>query len=142
MRQTADGIKILLIQHWSGNWSFPKGHMEKGEDERQTAIREIKEETGLDVVLDEKFKRTITYMPAKDTLKSVVFFVAHNQSGEAVPQPEEVKTLEWVDLEMARGRITHDKDKWIMTSAYTYIKRKYFRDGKPLPITAAELKTK
>ena len=129
MRQTEDGIKILLIQHWSGNWSFPKGHMEKGENERQTAIREIKEETGLDVELDERFKRTITYMPTKNTIKSVVFFVGHSQTGEATPQPEEVKTLEWVELKNARDRITHDKDKSIMTAAYSYIRRRYLRNS-------------
>ena len=48
-----DGIKVLLVKNRNGKyWSFPKGHVEKGESEHQTAAREIKEETGLEVRLD------------------------------------------------------------------------------------------
>lgn len=57
-----------------------------------------------------------------------MFFVGHSQTGDPTPQPEEVKTLEWVELEKARDRITHDKDKSIMTAAYSYIRRKYMRN--------------
>ena len=40
--------KVLLIKHENGgHWAFPKGHVEEGETEVETALREIKEETGL-----------------------------------------------------------------------------------------------
>ena len=41
--------KILLIRQMSGMWGFPKGHVEEGETEEQTAKREVKEETGLSI---------------------------------------------------------------------------------------------
>ena len=50
-RITQNGQKeLLFIKHRHGtHWSFPKGHMEEGENEVQTALREVKEETGLDI---------------------------------------------------------------------------------------------
>ena len=46
-------IELLLIKHrFGGHWSFPKGHMESGETEVQTALREVKEETGLSIQLE------------------------------------------------------------------------------------------
>ena len=43
-----DKRTVLLIKHNSGHWDFPKGHVEGEESEVETAIREVKEETGLD----------------------------------------------------------------------------------------------
>lgn len=40
-------VEILLIQDAKDRWTIPKGHIEKGETARETAEREIKEETGL-----------------------------------------------------------------------------------------------
>ena len=46
--------QLLLLKHrCGGHWSFPKGHMEAGETEMETALREIREETGLRVFLRE-----------------------------------------------------------------------------------------
>ena len=47
-RKYHGNIELLLIKHVvGGHWSFPKGHVEAGESERQTALREVREETGL-----------------------------------------------------------------------------------------------
>ena len=48
-----DDGKVLLVQQHQGFWGFPKGHVENGETEIQTAIREVKEETNIDVIPDE-----------------------------------------------------------------------------------------
>ena len=41
--------KVLLIKQHQGFWGFPKGHVEDGETEEETAAREVKEETNIDV---------------------------------------------------------------------------------------------
>lgn len=47
-RRTQEGkVEILLIQDAKNRWTIPKGHVEEGEEPRQTAEREIREETGL-----------------------------------------------------------------------------------------------
>ena len=48
LRQQVDELYVVLLRHrFGGHWSFPKGHVEAGESERQTALREVREETGL-----------------------------------------------------------------------------------------------
>jgi len=47
MNETEDDIEILLIQDSKDRWTIPKGHIEPGENAKQTAIREIGEEAGL-----------------------------------------------------------------------------------------------
>mgnify|MGYP004419555925 CR=1 FL=1 len=55
-RKFHGNTEILLIRHIkSGYWSFPKGHVEGNETEAETAIREIKEETNIDVLIDTRF---------------------------------------------------------------------------------------
>lgn len=46
-RRFGQKIKYLLLHYESGHWDFPRGHIERGEKERQTAKREISEETGI-----------------------------------------------------------------------------------------------
>ena len=77
-RKRHGNTEILLIKHVrSGCWSFPKGHMEPGETEIQTAIREIKEETNIDVSVDDTaFWEVIVCKPRRDITKEVVYFLA------------------------------------------------------------------
>ena len=77
-----EGDKVLVIQQVKGHWGFPKGHVEDGETEVETAIREIKEETNLDVEIDETHRYIETYRPKEDVEKDVVFFVAKKIGGE------------------------------------------------------------
>ena len=68
---------VLLIRHEHGrHTSFPKGHVEAGETERQTAEREILEETGVRVRVDTGFRAENRYMARPDAEKLEVFFIA------------------------------------------------------------------
>ena len=76
-RQTENGREILLIRHVNGgHWAFPKGHMEGNETESETALREIREETGLTVTLDTGFRAVVTYSPKPGVMKDVIYFAA------------------------------------------------------------------
>lgn len=108
------GDKILLIQQAAGHWGFPKGHVEDGETEIETAIREIKEETNLDVEINEKFRYIEHYSPKEDVEKDVVFFVAKKIGGEIVAQEEEVQNIVWVSYAEAMERLTFESSKNVL----------------------------
>ena len=121
-RRFHGNIEILLIKHInSGHWSFPKGHVEQGETEIETALREIKEETGLDVLIDPSFRETVTYFPRKDTQKVVVYFIAKAKTFEYIPQEDEIAEIRWVDIGHAVQMLTYENDKTIVNKARTAI---------------------
>ena len=101
-RKHHGNTELLLIKHTNGgHWSFPKGHVEPGETEAQTALREVREETGLEVQIDTSFREVVSYSPRKDTIKNVVYFLAWVKSKEIHPQPEEVSQVKWVEISLA-----------------------------------------
>lgn len=109
-----DGDKILVIQQAAGHWGFPKGHVEEGETEVETAIREIKEETNVDVEINENFRYVETYSPKEDVEKDVVFFVAKKVGGENIAQEEEVQNIVWVSCEEAMDLLTFESSKNVL----------------------------
>ena len=121
-RKHHGNTELLLVRHLkSGHWSFPKGHMEAGETEEDTARREIKEETGLDVLLDTGFRETVNYSPKKNTKKTVVYFVGMVASHELIPQQDEISELRWLEIEQAGNVLTYDNDKLLANKAKSFI---------------------
>ena len=107
-----------MIKHVnSGHWSFPKGHVEPNETEVETASREIKEETGIDVIIDPTFRETVSYSPKKDTQKVVVYFIAKAKNFEYVPQEEEISDIKWVEIGHALSILTYENDRSIVNKA-------------------------
>ena len=120
--KTKQNTKILLVKNSNGRyWSFPKGHIEEGENEQQTAIREIKEETGLDVTLFNGFREISEYCPFGKIRKRVVFFLAQAFTDNVKIQEEEIDSYIWVDLQQARKMCSYDNDLRIIEKAETAI---------------------
>ena len=117
-----DDETIVLIEHMAlGHISIPKGHIEEGETEEQCAIREIKEETNLDVNLDTSFRYTITYSPKENVTKDVTFFLAMPKDETLIPQLCEVTSLEWVEINKAIEMVTFTTDKETLTQARDFL---------------------
>ena len=106
--------QVLLIHHNAGHWDFPKGHVEKGETEVQTAIREVKEETNIDVEVNDKYRYTVEYSPKEDVIKEVVYFLAKNISDDKEAQLEEVSEVQWFNFDEAFDKITYNTSKEIL----------------------------
>ncbi|MDE6034505.1 MAG: NUDIX domain-containing protein [Ruminococcus sp.] len=122
-RKFHGNTEILLIKHInSGHWSFPKGHVESGETEVETARREVKEETSIDVIIDPTFRETVTYSPKKDTVKVVVYFLARARNVNFIPQEEEIAEIRWVDISYAGNILSYENDRTIVTRAKNAIK--------------------
>ena len=103
--------KVLLIQQTKGHWGFPKGHVEVGETEIETAIREVKEETNLDVEINENKRYTMEYITDKGALKQVVLFVAKKINGDEKYQESEIKSMKWMTFDDAIKTITYDNTR-------------------------------
>lgn len=113
-----DRCKILLVRNHNGrNYSFPKGHVELGETEEETAIREVKEETGLDITIIPSFREVADYCPFGKIRKRVVFFMAQTMSDKVHIQEEEIDSFIWVDLDEAHHRCTYDNDLRVIRKA-------------------------
>lgn len=109
-----DGDKILLIKQLEGHWGFPKGHVEGGETEVQTAVREIKEETNYDVEIDERYRYQESYSPKEDVKKDVVYFVAKKMGGNMLAQVEEIQDIKWLSIEDAINKLTYQSSKNVL----------------------------
>ena len=112
-----DSDKVLLIHHNDGHWDLPKGHIENGETEVQTAIREVKEETNIDVQVNTKHRYITEYSPMEGVWKEVIFFIATKLGGEPVPQESEVQEVGWFSIEEAVEKITYDNTREVLKSA-------------------------
>lgn len=120
-------IKYLLVEEISGCYSFPKGHMENEESEEETALREIREETNLDVELYADFRVTERYNPAEKpgVTKEVVYFLGkYTSENPCVVRPDEVKSLKSLSLEDAINIVGYDNKKEFLKQADKYIKEK------------------
>lgn len=124
-RHTDGEWSVLLIRHERGRHvSFPKGHVERGETESQTAEREVLEETGVRVSVDTGFRAENRYFARADIDKLVVFFTAVADNQQPVAQRGEVAQAEWVDVEEAKNRLTYAPDREILLRAYRYVLEK------------------
>ncbi len=81
-------------------WSFPKGHQEAGETDMKTALRETKEETGLDVeIIDYEPIRTGHLIHGGMVYKEILLFLAKPLNEDLVLQDGEVEKAEWVQID-------------------------------------------
>lgn len=116
-------LYILLLKHNQGHWSYPKGHVEAYESELETALREVKEETNLDVRIDNNFRKIITYQPSENAMKDVVYFVATPTNHKIIAQEEEISQIQWFDYEKAQKIITYEEDRKLLELAVNYIEK-------------------
>ena len=127
-RKTRGKYAVLLIKNkYTDFWSFPKGHVEGDENEYQTAIRETKEETGIDVKIENGFRMESVYLigKKKNTEKKVVYFTALTTRAYVVPQPEEISAFRWFFEDQFPYDATFDNDKLIFGEALKFIKARF-----------------
>lgn len=121
--------RYLLVQHVAGHWGFPKGHPDKGETMRETALRELAEETGItDVTLLGRHTVSETYFftkrSGKTVRKLVDYFLGVVPEPSVVPQPKEVVDFAWGDAEETAARLTFDEGRSVLAQAEDWMKRR------------------
>ena len=114
---------LLLKSRFGGHWSFPKGHVELGETEVQTALREVLEETRLSIRLENGFRQCVEYYPKPNVKKQVVYFLGSltDPAAQPVPQKEEVSELKWMSAEEAVQVVTFKNDRRLIDRAKEFL---------------------
>jgi len=113
------GNMILMTNQKGDSWSLPKGHIEAGENELQTAIREIYEETGvIDLQFIKKLGEYKRYRIGKggvgedkSELKVFTFFLFRTKQESLKPVDPDNPEARWVPKEKVVDFLTHPKDK-------------------------------
>ncbi|NIM25705.1 MAG: NUDIX domain-containing protein [Nitrososphaeria archaeon] len=125
-RKENDKILFLLLHYPSGHWDFVKGKMESGESPHETAIRETKEETGIeDVKFVDGYEEWIEYNFQYDgelVHKKVVFFLGETQTKEVKISHEHL-SFTWMDYVTAMDKTTFDNAKTVLSKAYELLSK-------------------
>ena len=116
-------IQYVLVQSLEGLWGFPKGHMEKGETEEQTALREIYEEVLLKVNLIKGFRTTDEHaIPNKENvIKQIVYFCAEYYNQDIIPQDAELVKASLVTYEKALQLFEFESSKRILKEVNDFL---------------------
>ncbi len=116
-----NGENVYLLLHYpGGHWDFVKGHIEEGEDETTTAMRELQEETGIESAeFTPDFREQISYYYKREgqlSHKEVVFFLAETKEKE-VRISHEHKGYKWLPYEAAVKGLTFENAKKLLEKA-------------------------
>ena len=111
----ATGVAEILVVHRPayGDWSFPKGKLDKGESFEDAAVREVVEETGLVCELGRELPST-WYIDGKGRLKLVRYWAMRVVGIEPWAPNDEVDQRRWVTLDAAAGLLTYDHDRLLL----------------------------
>lgn len=114
--------KILLLRKFNGGWVLPKGHVKKGEKYSETALREVKEESGIDAKLGEYIDsieyQYFNFRKMKKSHKTVHWFTMYSTDMEFAPlEAEGFNEARYVDTDKALKFLIHNNEKKIIKKA-------------------------
>jgi ADP-ribose pyrophosphatase YjhB (NUDIX family) len=118
-----DTLLMVKVQNLEGQeiWTFPKGHIEKGEKSEEAALREVQEETGYKCEIDKPFERIQYWFKRDDILtkKTVNWFLMRPLEKTGTFDPEEIMETKWIPIEEARRLAKYKSDKKILAKLGT-----------------------
>lgn len=123
-----NGIPLyVIVQSKEGFFGFPKGHTEANETEEETALREIKEETGLSPSLIPGFRtedeHLIPFTHKEPVMKHIVYFLAEYKDQSPKPQEEEISAIRLMPYEEAMAAFQFESSRRILTEARRFLQQ-------------------
>jgi len=101
---------VLIYRDVYKDWSFPKGHAEPGENSEETMMREIKEETGLDVKIIKELPEEFYTDKDEGEICTKMFLVISKDDSKIKPEFEKDK-VEWISIEKVSEKLSYDNLK-------------------------------
>lgn len=128
-RISEDNFRTYLLLQYPGRyWDFPKGKLENNEKWIDAAIRESKEETGVDVEIDPNFEYAYSYsfndFRGNKIEKTVIFFIGQVISDEEVTLSHEHIDFLWLSYEQARIQIHFESVKKLLDEVEEFLNKK------------------
>lgn len=129
-RSSGAGPEIALIKTHEGRWQLPKGWIEDGEAPEAAALREVREEAGLEAEIVAPLD-TIEYWyvsrydpePAR-VHKFVQFFLARCTGGSTDDHDDEVTEARWLPIEDAARTLSHEDERRIVAAARALLRER------------------
>lgn len=127
IHQSAAGPRFLLVQHRKGHWGFPKGKPDEGEMSMDTAIRELREETGIaDALVSPYPTFTETYRFVKKKSgeavnKTVMYFLGYVDCEDVTVMPGELLDHAWSDAAGTAAKLTYSESQRLFEDVLTYL---------------------
>lgn len=112
--------QVLLTQHSTNlYWGFPKGHIDAGETSKDAAIREIREEGGIQAEIVDKVGQSnyVYIMNGEKIFKVVTVFLMKYLSGDPKNHDWEVEEAGWFTAEEAMEKLSFSQDKVLLKKA-------------------------
>jgi len=114
-RRTETGYEFVAVQRARhGDWSLPKGHIEKGESKEEAALREVKEETGIEARIVSDLQEVVYFYKRPKqglTRKSVYYYLMEALTDDLGGPNWEVSESRWVLMSEADGLLSYANDK-------------------------------
>ena len=112
--------EYLVLQYSAKHWDFPKGGVERGEEEKETALRELREETGIsEVQFVQGFREEISYFYREGgelVKKTAVFYLAKTTQEKVVLSFEHIG-YKWLKLQQALRQVTYKNARELLKKA-------------------------
>ncbi|MFH1846941.1 MAG: NUDIX hydrolase [Candidatus Omnitrophota bacterium] len=126
IKKEKNSFQILLIKDSYNRWTWPKGHIEKGETKEVAALREVTEETGLkDINIIEEIGKQEYFFTLKGAkiFKTVYIFLINSETTDTTVQLEEIQEAEWFSPEEALEKIEYEGSREILEKAINIVNR-------------------
>ena len=114
-----DGLIAVVHRPQHDDWSLPKGKLEPGEDDAAAAVREVREETGHDAVIEHDLG-TVSYAVADGRPKTVRYYLM-TASADAADLAADVDDVRWLAPDGVEELLTHATDRDVLGRARPHL---------------------